>query len=300
MEHRSRSAESVILWLVTLLLGATFAVTGVAKIVGAEPVGLQAAAMRGFPEWVRIIVGIVEVAGAIALFVAPVAAFAAVMLAFLMVPATITQWISGEPGVFVPLVLLVLLVVVAWRRDPAAARAGYDALWKTPRPLVRQGVLAGVIGATVIAAWFFVIDLVAGRALFTPLSLGRGLLTAFTGAAPESTALTVLAYTVVHYAAFVALGLVAVAIVDAANREPSILMGFVVLFAAMEVGFYAFVGLLQHATPLGSLAWYNVMAGNVLALAAMGTYLLRAHPKLRQQFRHSMDAPLPPHGAARM
>lgn len=298
MEHRSRSAESVILWLFTLLLGATFAVTGAAKIVGVEPIGLQAAAMRGFPDWIRTIVGIVEVAGAIALFFAPVAAFAAAMLAFLMVPATITQWISGEPGVFVPLLLMVLLVVVAWRRNPAAARAGYDAIWNTPRPLIRQGVIAGVIGATVIALWFLVIDLVAGRALFTPLSLGRGLLTAFTYTTPESTALIVLGYTAVHYAAFVAVGLVAVAIVDAANREPSILMGFVVLFVAMEVGFYAFVGLLQQVTPLGSLAWYNVMAGNLLALAAMGTYLLRAHPKLREQFRRSMDAPPPHQGAA--
>jgi hypothetical protein len=78
-------------------------------------------------------------------------------------------------------------------------------------------------------------------------------------------------------------------IVNYANREPSILLGFVVLFAAIEVGFYAFVGLLQQATPLGSLAWYNVMIGNLLAAAAMGTYLLRAHPALREQFAHAID-----------
>jgi hypothetical protein len=80
-------------------------------------------------------------------------------------------------------------------------------------------------------------------------------------------------------------------IVNVARREPSILMCFVVLFAAIEVGFYAFVSLLQHATPLGSLAWYNVMIGNLLAAAAMGAYLLRLHPELREQFRHSMDGP---------
>ncbi|MEX2152329.1 MAG: hypothetical protein WD825_03270 [Gemmatimonadaceae bacterium] len=61
------------------------------------------------------------------------------------------------------------------------------------------------------------------------------------------------------------------------------------LFAATEVGFYAFVGLLQQATPLGSLAWYNVMIGNLLAAAAMGMYLLRAHPALRDQFHHAID-----------
>jgi putative oxidoreductase len=289
MEQRTRRAEAVVVWTLTLLLAAVFATTGVSKLVGTEPIGLQAAAMRGFPDWIRVVVGIVELAGAVALFFAPVAGFAAAMLAFLMVPATITQWISGEPGVFIPLLLLILLLFVAWRRSPDAVRAGYDAVWNTPRPLTRQGVIAGVIGATVIAVWFFFIDLLAGRPLFTPLTLGRGLIALLTPFSPESTLAIVLSYTVFHYAAFVLVGLVAVMIVDVANREPSILWGFLILFAAMEVGFYALVGLLQQVTSLGSLAWYNVMAGNLLALAAMGFYLLRAHPVLREQFRHAMD-----------
>ena len=109
--------------------------------------------------------------------------------------------------------------------------------------------------------------------------------------AGQSSVFLVLGYTVFHYAAFILLGLVAAMIVSLANREPGILLGFVVLFAAIEVGFYAFVGLLQQATPLGSLAWYNVMIGNLLAAAAMGVYLLRVHPLLRDQFAHAIDAP---------
>jgi hypothetical protein len=31
------------------------------------------------------------------------------------------------------------------------------------------------------------------------------------------------------------------------------------------------------------------MIGNLLAAAAMGVYLLRAHPVLREQLRHSID-----------
>jgi hypothetical protein len=207
-----------------------------------------------------------------------------------MIPATITQWISGEPGVLVPILLLVLLLIVAWRRNPAAVRAGYESAVRTPRPLVREGAIAGLIGATVIAVWFFFVDLIAGNALFTPTTLGRGMLSIL-GPVPagQSQLVLVLAYTAFHYAAFIVLGMVAAMIVNFANREPSILLGFVVLFAAIEVGFYAFVGLLQQATPLGSLAWYNVMAGNVLAAAAMGVYLLRAHPILRSQFAHAID-----------
>ena len=33
------------------------------------------------------------------------------------------------------------------------------------------------------------------------------------------------------------------------------------------------------------------MIGNVLAAAAMGTYLLRAHPGLAEQFQHAIDRP---------
>lgn len=290
--QRTRNADSVVVWILSVLLAAVFATTGISKLIGVEPLTLQAAAMHGFPPWIRNVVGVVEVAGAIGLLIPAVASFAAAMLALLMIPATITQWISAQPGVFVPIVLLALLLLVAWRRNPVAVRAGYDAAVNTPRPLVREGAIAGIIGAVVIAVWFFFVDLIAGQMLFTPTTLGRGMLSIL-GPIPmsQSAALLVLLYTIFHVAAFVVLGLVAAMIVNLANREPSVLLGFVVLFAAIEVGFYAFVGLLQQATPLGSLAWYNVMIGNVLAAAAMGTYLLRAHPLLREQFRHAIDRP---------
>src|SRR5687767_12022569 len=159
MEQRGRSADSVVVWILSVLLAAVFATTGISKLIGVEPIGLQAAAMDGFPQWIRMVVGIVELAGATMLLIPATASIAAALLALLMIPATITQWISGEPGVFVPVILLVLLLIVAWRRNPAAVRAGYDAA-RAPRPLAREGVIAGVIGATVIAVWFFFVDLI--------------------------------------------------------------------------------------------------------------------------------------------
>lgn len=291
MHERTRSAENVVIWVLTVLLAVIFATTGAAKLTGTEPIALQAAAMRGFPEWIRIVVGTVEISGAVALFIPPLTAFAAAALAFLMVPATITQIVSGQPGALVPVVVGALLLLVAWRRAPAAVSAGYSYAFRTPRPLLREGVIVGVIGATMIAAWFFIVDLMSGNALFTPATLGRGIMRIFGPAAPEpGILLPVVAYTLVHYAAFIVLGLIASLIVEVARREPSMLLGFVVLFVAMEVGFYALVGLLQQATPLGALAWYNVMAGNLLATIAMGMYLWRAHPMLRDQFRHAFDA----------
>lgn len=290
MEQRTRSADSVVVWILSVLLAVIFAATGIAKLTGTEPLSFQAAAMRGFPTWIRMVVGVTELVGAAALLIPPVAGIAAGMLALLMIPATITQAVSGQAGVFIPVVIFVLLLLVAWRRNPGAVRAQYDAAVNTPRPIVKEGVYAGVLGGAAIAVWFFFVDLIAGHMLFTPAMLGRGLLSIFTPVAPDqSIALLVAGYTVVHFAAFIVVGMIAAMIVAFANQEPSILIGFVVLFAAIEVGFYAFVSLLQQATPLGSFAWYTVMIGNLLAACAMGTYLLRAHPVLREQFAHAMD-----------
>jgi putative oxidoreductase len=287
MEQRTRNADAIVVWILSALLAAVFATTGIAKLTGSEPIGLQAAAMNGFPAWIRNVVGVVEIAGAIGILIPMFAAFAAALLALLMIPATLTQWISGQRGVLVPVVMLVLLLLVAWRRNPAAVRAGLAEATKS-RPLTREGTIAGAIGATVIAVWFFIVDMIAGQAFFTPTTLGRGMLSIF-GPADQGTIVVVTAYTIFHYLAFVVLGMIASLIVNFARREPSILLGFVVLFAATEVGFYAMVSLLQQATALGSLAWYNVMIGNLLAAAAMGTYLIKLHPELREEFMHAID-----------
>ncbi|HJU67921.1 MAG TPA: DoxX family protein [Gemmatimonadaceae bacterium] len=289
--ERPRASIALAATILSVLLAGVFLAAGVPKLVGAEPLILQAAAMRGFPEWIRIVVAVVEVIGAIGLLIPATSAVAATLLALLMVPAAITQRVSGEPGILVPAALFLLLLVLAAMRRPDAVRNVWREARHAPHPVFREGVIAGVIGATAIAVWFFVVDLVAGQALFTPSTLGRAVFSVL-GAVPdaESPIIHVLAYTLFHYAAFITVGIVAAAMVRLAGDEPSVLMGFVILFVAFEVGFYAFVAVLSQVTPLGGLAWWQVMVGNLIAAGAMGFYLLRRHPVLREQFRHSLDA----------
>ena len=52
--------------------------------------------------------------------------------------------------------------------------------------IVREGLIAGILGATAVAVWFFVVDLISGRPLFTPRVLGEGLLSVF-GRGTEAT-----------------------------------------------------------------------------------------------------------------
>jgi uncharacterized membrane protein YphA (DoxX/SURF4 family) len=289
--NSAHAVNAIVVWTLSVLLAGVFLIAGVPKLIGTGTIWLQAAAMRGFPEWLRVVVGIAEVAGAVALLIPRVSVYGAVSLALLMIPATITQKMSGEPGVYVPSALFFVLLFVAWRRDPAALRRGYRAIVEPAHPVLREGTIAGLIGATCIAVWFLVIDLLAGQPLFTPTTLGRALFSVLGPQPPgESVALYIAAYTIFHYAAFIVVGIIAATVVRLAGREPSVLLGFVILFVAFEVGFHALVALLQHATPLGALAWYQVMAGNLIAAVAMGAYIWRAHPALRDQFAHALDA----------
>lgn len=297
--ERPRASSAVAATILSVLLAAVFLVAGLPKLIGVEPVLFQAAAMRGFPEWIRLLVAIVEVGAAIGLVIPATSAVAAMMLALLMVPAAITQAVSGDAGVIVPIVLFVLLLTLAATRQPQTVRGLWHEARHGPHPILREGLIAGLVGATAIAVWFFAVDALAGRALFTPSTLGRAFFSVL-GAVPdsESPIVHVLAYTGVHYAAFIVVGIVAATMVRLAGDEPSVLLGFVMLFVAFEVGFYAFVAVLSQATPLGQLAWWQVMLGNLIAAATMGFYLLRRHPVLRDQFAHSLDAQ-PWHAAAR-
>ncbi|HEU4630434.1 MAG TPA: DoxX family protein, partial [Gemmatimonadaceae bacterium] len=287
---RARAVDAVIVWALSIVLAALFLLAGLPKLLGMETIGLQAVAMEGFPSWVRVLAGILQVIGAICLLFPPIATIAAVALALLMIPAAATQYISHPSALWVPIVLFVLLLFVAWRRSAERVSESYHDFAARPHPLLREGVVAGLIGAVVIAVWFLIVDAIAGRPLYTPTILGRGLLSVFGPIAESDSAIGfVFLYTIFHFAAFILVGLLAALVVHTARREPSILFGFIILFVAAEIGIHALVELLDVATPLGSHAWLLIMVGNLLAAAAMGYYFWRRHGELGEQFRHSLD-----------
>ena len=287
---QARTADGMVVWILSVLLAIVFLLAGIPKLIGIAPLALQAAAMQGFPAWIRVLVGLMEVIGAIALLFPRVATLAALLLALLMVPATITQHLSTQGGTWVPLLLLVLLLFVAWRRSAVVVHDVYRAFLEHPHHGLRNGVVAGLIGATVIAVWFLVVDSIAGHPFFTPATLGHGLLNAI-GFGPETYGLTtdVLVYTAFHFAAFMLVGLTASLVVYMARYQPSILFAFVLLFAVTEVGIYMLVSILDVASPLGRNAWLQIMVGNVIAALAMGTYFWSRHRHLGEHFRRSLD-----------
>jgi hypothetical protein len=155
--------------------------------------------------------------------------------------------------------------------------------------IIREGAIAGIIGATVVALWFLIIDLVAGHLFFTPQLLGRSVLSVFGPRGGEGAVFLVAFYTVIHYAAFILVGIIAAAIVRAGEREPTLLAGALILFVAIEIGFYGLTALLAQASPLGTLAWYQIGLANLLAALAMGAYLWRANPALGRRLGYALQ-----------
>jgi hypothetical protein len=153
---------------------------------------------------------------------------------------------------------------------------------------LREGVTAGIIGATAVAIWFLVLDSVAGRPFYTPQMLGSAVATLFGAPGTGNAIPLVLGYTLVHFAAFIVVGLIVSSIVNGAEGEPSVLIGLAILFVAFEVGWYGLSAILSRSDRFGNLAWYAVLVGNFIAAASMGVYLWRAHPTLARRFNAAL------------
>ena len=157
-----------------------------------------------------------------------------------------------------------------------------------PHSTVREGTFAGVLGATVVAVWFLIVDVIAAHPLHTPLELGAALFSILGPLGTEPPTWYIVAYTIVHYGLFILAGVIATALIHASQREPSVLAGAFVLFIVLELAFYGFVSLLAN-TVLQELAWYNVAIGNLLAAIVIGTYLWRRHPMLGKNLSYSLS-----------
>lgn len=146
--------------------------------------------------------------------------------------------------------------------------------------LVKEGVIAGILGAVGVALWFLLVDTISGRPFHTPALLGEGLLSMFGRRTTDGFFNYAAVYTVFHFAAFIAIGVTAAAIVRWGEREPAVLAGALILFVAIQVAFYGFTALLAQSDRIGQLAWYQVGVANLIAAALMGVYLWRAHPAI--------------------
>jgi len=155
--------------------------------------------------------------------------------------------------------------------------------------IAREGLVSGLLGAGAVALWFLLYDVAAGIPLRTPSLLGAVL---FHGLRDPSalviTAPIVAEYTAVHGLAFVLFGWVAAALLALADRDPRLLFAFIMLFCCFEVFTFVMIAVLAEWL-LESIAWWTILAGNLLASAVMLGYFLRGHRVAWGQFLHAHD-----------
>ncbi|MEV0650689.1 DoxX family protein [Phytomonospora sp. NPDC050363] len=118
---RGRAATAG-LWTLQVLGAALFAFSAVPKLMLAEAT-TESAAVLGVGSWFFVVIGLLELAGAIALLVPILSGLAASCFIALMVGALATQVIFFDGFAwYMPLVGLALVAPVAWARRDQTGR----------------------------------------------------------------------------------------------------------------------------------------------------------------------------------
>jgi hypothetical protein len=159
----------------------------------------------------------------------------------------------------------------------------------TRKQVWKEGVSAGLLGAAGVALWFFVADLIAGQPLYTPGLLGKAMLSLLGHGIEHGVLFNAAAYTVFHVLAFIGVGALASVLVHATQRTPQVAAGLLLLFAVFESGFYSMVVALSKPEILGAIAWYQILAANLVAATLMGGYLWKKHPEFSPALQHALD-----------
>ncbi len=154
--------------------------------------------------------------------------------------------------------------------------------------VIREGIITGLLGAVIVAVWYFVVDALAGQPLHTPQMIGQLLLHGAGGVSEAVSPAAVLVATVAHGAVFALVGIGLTGLVHLASREIAWRMG-VLIGLVIALGFSA--GLMFAVTPATGerFSSWVVIGGSLLAVAGMAWHLWSRHPVLARSFA---DVPL--------
>lgn len=155
--------------------------------------------------------------------------------------------------------------------------------------LIREGILSGVTGAVAIAAWFLIADSLHGRPFYTPSVLGTVLVALLRGGAGLVTAASVpisfamvLMFSIIHFAAFIGIGLLCAWLLGLAEKETSYSFTVAVLLVFFACTF-TFLNMILAGVILNALSITDIMIAHMLAAAAMGYCYWHRHPVLVAQ-----------------
>lgn len=150
---------------------------------------------------------------------------------------------------------------------------------------IKRGTVAGLIGATALALFFLVVDTVQRTPFYTPTFVASTLLDLD---ASQPTLGLLALYTVLHFAAFVVVGIAVTWLLDKATIPPLLLLGLVLGLLLFDLIFYAGV-IMTGTNVVRELGWPAVLVGNVIAGLSLVGYLSLStpgeHPSIRDILR---------------
>ena len=122
MHQTFRILGSIAAWALAVVLALLFAYVGGAKL-NSNPGMVQEFAQIGFGQWFRYVVGTLEVGGAIGVLIPKVRFWGALLIATIMIGATVTNLsiLHIPPLAGLTAALLVLALALAWLRRPRSA-----------------------------------------------------------------------------------------------------------------------------------------------------------------------------------
>ncbi len=156
--------------------------------------------------------------------------------------------------------------------------------------ILLDGLFTGMLGALAVALWFLLVDVAAGRALYTPALLGTVLLHGGAVAAQgvNVAPLEVVAYTAFHFLVFIVFGIGLSYLMTLFEQFPIVGFLLLVLFLSLQLLFFV-LDLALGAQLIGRLRAWTVVVGNLLAAGVMAWYLWKRHPMIRQGLDHLWD-----------
>lgn len=170
--------------------------------------------------------------------------------------------------------------------DVAPARAIRPA---SAAAITENGVVAGLLGALVVAVGFFILDVIRGQPFHTPSLLGSVL---FLGANVDevtgASGTIVFAYTGVHVLAFLVAGVVLAWTIAQLETYPQFGLLLVLLLVLAESIAFGFEAAIVPQL-VGALGAWAVAGANVTSAAAMIWFLLRRHPGVVERLRAAWD-----------
>lgn len=165
--------------------------------------------------------------------------------------------------------------------------------WQVEEPLglaflkdnhrVTQGVTVGAIGATSVAVWFLVLDVLAGQPFFTPSALGALVFLGASSSVEVGVNLPMIAaYSLVHFGVFFVVGSILIWLSERIEHTPGLWMIAVMGFILVE-GVFLSVASVMSWWILGTVGVLATLVGNLIAVGSMGWWIWSTHPLLRER-----------------